>query len=181
MTGKTIFKRFRLPVPGQFKEVNMKPLRHELRQRLPVIRFRDRGRYHDERSAFTRLHDVQARERQVNETSRADGWLNSSHETSLLNNQFDSVTSFRSVTSRFPLNTYSSCLREAAPARLPDRIPVQFFVQHPYTINIAIPYKDTPFPARTCTSLGNGGCDTHDEAFHCVLRSGFLQAEIEHG
>ena len=65
--GKIVVEGLRASVPGQFKEVDVKPLRHELCQRSPIFQLRDRGGDHDERLAFARFKNVQARQGQVNE------------------------------------------------------------------------------------------------------------------
>lgn len=63
--GKTIAERFRPAVPGQFEEVDSEPLRHELRQRAPVLQLRNGGWHHNEWFTLARLEDMQAGERQV--------------------------------------------------------------------------------------------------------------------
>lgn len=73
--GKTVAEGFGAAMPGQFEEVDAEPLRHELCQRAPVLQLRDGGGDHDERFAFARLEDVQAREGHVEEIGLAWGGL----------------------------------------------------------------------------------------------------------
>src|SRR6185503_14811771 len=61
LTGKSFAERSRLSMPGQFKEIHMEPLRHELGQWQPILQFRYCGRHYDERLAFPRFQHMQTR------------------------------------------------------------------------------------------------------------------------
>src|SRR6188474_1254671 len=61
LAGKSFAKRSRFSMPGQFKEIHMEPLRHELSQWQPVLQLRYGGGHYDKRLAFPRFQHMQAR------------------------------------------------------------------------------------------------------------------------
>ena len=96
--GEAALEGLGCAVPGQFEEVDVEPLSHELRQRAPVFQFGDGGGHHDERFAFAGFHDVQAGYGQVDEVGFAGGWLGFYHGSLLCHS--------RGIRMGFPLLTY---------------------------------------------------------------------------